>query len=96
MSKTKEFYHEQITEGMQSKTAYEPYIFKYIAYFKLNGETITLYGDSHEHIEELAKRIVPGFSHIEPSFEGDEFEYDMVCEYWTIPVLIFETGISHY
>ena len=96
MSKTKEYYHEEINAGSQPQPSVEPYIFKYMAYFKYNGEVHTILADDLDRIQELAKRIIPGCETMEPCYEGTINEYKLVCEYWAIPILIFQTGITHY
>jgi hypothetical protein len=96
MSKIKEQYHEEINAGLHSQPSLEPYIFKYMAYFKYNGQVHTILADSLDKILELASGFVTGCEALEPCYEGTINEYKLVCEYWSIPILIFETGITHY
>lgn len=89
MSKTKEFYHEEINQGRVYKEVPEPYIFKYVAHFNYMGKPYTLFADTLDKIEELATQVVnePVLLNHGPK----EGEYVLMFEHWDLPILLFST-----
>lgn len=86
MSKTKEYYHDEISAGVV--TQYEPYIFKYTIYFNYGGKPYTVFGDTYEKLTELVSRIVPGVQCLIDDPREVGFAFD--CGEWVLPVRLFE------
>lgn len=86
MGRLKEFYHEEISEGLKPIT--EPYIFKYTVYFKYNGESYSIFADTPAKVEDLVKTQIPDF--IAMSHGPIEGEYIFLCKDIEIPVQLFE------
>jgi len=84
MSKTKEFYHEEINAGLHQSVPSEPHMFKHSVYFRYNNEQYSFFTDTIERIEELARDIIP-------DFEGMDYgpglkEYVFRCKDWELPI----------
>lgn len=93
MSRIKEFYHDQIVEGAR-QVVVEPYLFRYFAHFKYNGEEYNLFGDSLKRIVELAEQAIPEIHGVRMSKNPDEFEF--LTQYANIPFLVFELTNPRY
>lgn len=88
MGKVKEYYHEEINEGLHVNVVSEPYMFRYTLYLQYGGDTYTIYGDTYEKLTELARRIVKDIQCLidDPREMGAAFD----CGEWTLPVRLFE------
>jgi hypothetical protein len=95
MSRTKEFYHDQIEEGAR-QVIVEPYLFRYFVHFKFNGVTNSILADDLPRILELAKDIVPDIRSVWRSEGAPENQMCFVCEDYDIPFLIFEMENPRY
>ena len=94
MSKTKEFYHEEINAGMQYPTILEPHIFNYSVYFNYNGTSYSFFTDTIERIEELAKELIPEFIGLD--YGPDLKEYVFRCKDWELPIYYYRNTNTRY
>jgi hypothetical protein len=93
MGRIKEYYHDQINEGIAATPA-EPYMFKYVAHFNYMGESFTLFADTHKRILELAKGIVPEINGVRMSVQPNQFEF--TTPHMNLPFLVFECVNPRY
>lgn len=94
MSKIKEYFHEEINQGMTYQTVAEPYIFRFVAHFKYMGKPYTIFADTLDKLEDLASAAIgqPVLINHGP-VEG---EYVLMFEHWDLPIILFSTENAHY
>jgi hypothetical protein len=94
MSRIKEFYHEELEKQLNEVYIPYPYTYKYSVYFNYNGEKYSLFADSLERIEELAKTVEPSIVCI--GHGPVENEYVFECTDFELPIQIFENKNALY
>lgn len=93
MGRLKEYYHEQINEGMSQPVA-EPYLFKYFVHFMYMGEAVNIFADTHKRILELAKQAVPEITSVRMSEKPHEFAF--ITSHMDIPFMMFDCSEARY
>jgi hypothetical protein len=93
MSKTKEYYHEQINERARGMgTVWEPYMFKYVVQFAYMGVQHTLFADTYQNIEMLASDIFK-----EPVVITNQHDvWEFLLEDLSIPAVVIEVENPRY
>lgn len=94
MSKTKEFYSDEINKDMIYREVPEPYIFKYVVHFNYMGKPYTIFADTYDKIVELAENAIgqPVLLNHGPN----EGEYVFMFEHWDLPIILIKSENVYY
>ena len=92
MSKTKEFYHEEINAGVTY--VHEPYIFKFIAHFTYMSQPMTIMADTLDKLEQVASTAIG--QPVLLSHGPVEGEYVFMFEHWQLPIILISVENAYY
>lgn len=94
MSKIKEFYHEEINQGIFYKEVPEPYIFRFTAHFNYMGEPYTIFADTFDRLEMLASNAIGQSVLLNQGPKAGE--YSFMFEHWDLPIILFSNENCFY